>query len=38
MDLIHVQQATNEELLHTALQNGFDLSRYTKDDDYDFWK
>ena len=38
IDLIQVQQSTNEELLRTAQQNGFDLSRYTKDTDYNFWK
>lgn len=30
MDLSRVQNASEEELLRTALQNGFDLSRYTK--------
>ena len=38
MDLIHVQQSTNEELLRTAQQNGFDLSRYSKETGQNFWK
>jgi hypothetical protein len=38
LDLIHVQQSTNEELLSTAQQNGFDLSRYTQKADYNPWK
>ena len=38
MDLIHVQQSTNEELPRTAQQNGFDLSRYTKNTDDNPWK
>ena len=38
LDLIHVQQSTNEELLRTAQQNGFDLSRYTPKTDYNPWK
>ena len=38
IDLIQVQQSTNEELLRTAQQNGFDLSRYTKNADYNPWK
>lgn len=38
MDLIHVQQSTNEELICTAQQNGFDLSKYIKDNDHNFWE
>lgn len=38
IDLIHVQRSTNEELLRTAQQNGFDLSGYTKDTGRNFWK
>lgn len=38
MDLIRVQQSTNEELLHIAHQNGFDLSRYAPNADYNPWK
>ena len=38
MDLIHVQQATDEEMLLIAQQNGFDLSEYATDTDHNFRK
>ncbi len=32
MDVIDVQNATDEEVINIALNNGFDLSLYTLDD------
>ena len=30
VDLSHVDRASNEQLLHIAMQNGFDLNKYIK--------